>query len=184
VTSGLGEAADPRADALRAAAASRRLDDAFRTYLADRGAKRRPLAEVSASVAGVAQVRLVGDAVVELWRVDATDPTATAAARDALRASLDRLEDWYGALATRLVAAGPLPEPDDADRTAVERLAAAVIAGTATAPDPRRRPTAIRLIWTADYLEVVRRLERSIVAPVRTLRDDTGRRRDTTAVDR
>src|SRR6185312_763074 len=40
-------------DATRAAAASRRLDDAFRTYLAERGTKRIPLADVTGLVTGV-----------------------------------------------------------------------------------------------------------------------------------
>ena len=39
-------------DAARAAAASRRLDDAFRTYLAERGAKRFPLADAAGQPAG------------------------------------------------------------------------------------------------------------------------------------
>ncbi|MDN4614157.1 FUSC family protein [Leifsonia sp. F6_8S_P_1B] len=181
VAAGLGKpldpTSDPRAHALRAAAASRRLDDAFRTYLADRGAKRRPLAEISSAVAGVAQVRLVSDAVLELWRVEAIDPLAADAARGDVAASLDHLERWYAELAARLVAGDPLPEPDDADRTAVERLAAAAIAAASAAPPARsRRPTVVRLIWTADYLEVVRRLERAIVTPVGTLRDDTAPR--------
>ncbi|ERK69437.1 hypothetical protein N136_04239, partial [Leifsonia aquatica ATCC 14665] len=36
--------------------------------------------------------------------------------------------------------------------------------------------TAVRVIWTADYLEVVRRLQSAIVPPARVLRDDTPRR--------
>ena len=55
-------------DAARAAAASRRLDDAFRTYLAERGAKRFPLADVAGLVTGVAGLRLEADAVLDLWR--------------------------------------------------------------------------------------------------------------------
>ena len=57
-------------DAARAAAASRRLDDAFRTYLAERGAKRLPLADVAGLVTGVAGLRLEADAVLDLWRGD------------------------------------------------------------------------------------------------------------------
>ncbi|MGH1526821.1 hypothetical protein ACRAWC_23800 [Leifsonia sp. L25] len=61
--------------------ASRRLDDALRTYLAERGAKRRPLAEVSASVTGVAGVRLASDAIVELWGGQPAADRHTAEAR-------------------------------------------------------------------------------------------------------
>jgi uncharacterized membrane protein YccC len=52
----------PGQDAARAVAASRRLDDAFRSYLAERGAKPVPLAEVTSLVTGVAALRLTADA--------------------------------------------------------------------------------------------------------------------------
>src|SRR6202034_4043700 len=57
-------------DAARAAAASRRLDDAFRTYLAERGAKPVPLADVAGLVTGVVGLRLEADAILDLWRGD------------------------------------------------------------------------------------------------------------------
>ena len=55
-------------DAARAAAASRRLDDAFRTFLAERGTKRFPLADAAGLVTGVAGLRLEADVVRDLWR--------------------------------------------------------------------------------------------------------------------
>ena len=58
----------PAGDAARAAAASRRLDDAFRTYQAERGAKRYPLAYMAGLVTGVAGLRLEADAVLDFWR--------------------------------------------------------------------------------------------------------------------
>ena len=70
------DASAPRAvrrrpsEAARAAAAARRLDDTFRGYLAERGAKRIPLAEVTGLVTGVAGLRLAGDAVLDLWQRD------------------------------------------------------------------------------------------------------------------
>ena len=71
----------PRALAQQAAAASRRLDDTFRGYLAERGAKQIPLAEVTALVTGVAGLRLAADAVLDLWSADGTPPRpATASA--------------------------------------------------------------------------------------------------------
>jgi hypothetical protein len=60
--------AAPADDAFRAAAAARRLDAAFRTYLAERGAKPIPLAEVTRLVTGVAGLRLAADAVLDLDR--------------------------------------------------------------------------------------------------------------------
>ncbi|WP_431219605.1 FUSC family protein [Leifsonia xyli] len=175
VAYGVGErdgVAEPRAQATRAAAASRRLDDAFRTYLAERGAKRRPLAEVSASVTGVAGVRLASDAIVELWGGQPAADRHTAEARSALDDALAGLETWYRRMAEQLVALGPLPQPVPTDPTMVTRLAAAVVDRAEDADD---MVTAVRIIWTADYLEVVSRLETVIVAPVAVLRDDVTR---------
>jgi len=164
-----------RVQSLRAAAASRRLDDAFRTYLAERGTKRRPLAEVSASVTGVAGVRLAGDAILELWDGQEVAGGGTAEAGRVLDASVARLERWYGELATQLAAREPLPQPAPKDPSAPARLADAVAddleSGSADAMG-----TAVRVIWTADYLEVVRRLQSAIVPQARVLRDDTPRR--------
>ena len=61
---------EPTGEAMRAAASSRRLDDTFRGYLAERGAKPVALAEVTSLVTGVAGLRLAADAVLELWRDD------------------------------------------------------------------------------------------------------------------
>ena len=80
---------------MRAAAAARRLDDAFRGYLAERGAKPVPLAEVTSLVTGVGGLRLAADAVLDLWQRDdgsaqATEPaparscSQTSEAREAL----------------------------------------------------------------------------------------------------
>ena len=58
----------PDHDATNAAAASRRLDDAFRSYLAERGPKPVPLADATSLVTGVAGLRLAADAVLDLWQ--------------------------------------------------------------------------------------------------------------------
>ena len=63
-------AAPPTTMADRAAGASRRLDDTFRNYLAERGSKPVPLAAATRLVTGVAALRLAGDAVLNLWQRD------------------------------------------------------------------------------------------------------------------
>ena len=68
----------PTNEAANAAAASRRLDDAFRGYLAERGSKPMPLAEVTSLVTGVAGLRLAADAVLELWQRTTHGRRATA----------------------------------------------------------------------------------------------------------
>jgi uncharacterized membrane protein YccC len=163
---------EPTTEALRAAAASRRLDDTFRTYLAERGTKRVPLAQVTASVTGVAGVRLTGDAILDLWKnhAIATDGDR-AAARAELSSSTQILGNWYRDLGHQLVGQHPLPEPLADDSVADGHLVAAVRrdltdeAGKGTA-------TAVRMIWTGDYLDSVRRLQPDIVGPVSLLGDD------------
>jgi uncharacterized membrane protein YccC len=76
----------PMREAMRAAAASRRLDDTFRNYLAERGSKRLPLAEVSSLMTGVVGLRLAGDAVLDLWRGDGS-PRVEASSRIGMRRS-------------------------------------------------------------------------------------------------
>jgi uncharacterized membrane protein YccC len=167
----------PTAAALRAAAASRRLDDTFRTYLAERGAKRLPLAQVTASVTGVAGVRLASDAILDIWRGETGVAEGDRSnARRELGASAGLLTQWYRDLGRQLVEQHSLPEPLSRDQVADDRLVDAVRhdltddAGNATA-------TAVRIIWTGDYLDVVRRLQSSIVGQVGTLGDDIAPRR-------
>jgi hypothetical protein len=66
----------PTDEAIRAAAAARRFDDAFRSCLAERGAKPVPLAEVTSLVTGVVGLRLAGDAVLTCGSTT-TRPAAT-----------------------------------------------------------------------------------------------------------
>ena len=106
-------------DAARAAAASRRLDDAFRTFLAERGAKRFPLADMAGLVTGVAGLRLEADAVLDLWRGDDGQAGGdVAAARHEILGTADRVTGWYDCLATTMITGGELPQPlaDDTGR--------------------------------------------------------------------
>ena len=154
-------------DAARAAAASRRLDDAFRTFLAERGAKRLPLADMAGLVTGVAGLRLEADAVLDLWRGDDGQTGGdAAAARQEILGTADRVTGWYNDLATTLITGGKLPQPLAHDTAEDGRLVQAVRRdllgndGTATA-------TAVRMIWTSDHLDVIRRLQAAIVPPAR-----------------
>lgn len=169
VAYGLGQCDDtapqgpePVAQSLRAAASSRRLDDTFRTYLAERGTKRRPLAQVAASVTGVAGLRLASDAIVEIWRGQKRVDGDRGAARVALGESVDRLSEWYREFGRQLVDRADVPRPLPQDPEIDARLAEAVTrdlsddSGNATA-------TAVRIIWTGDYLDVVRRLQPVII---------------------
>jgi hypothetical protein len=154
-------------DAARAAAASRRLDDAFRTYLAERGAKPVPLAVMAGLVTGVAGLRLEADAVLDLWQGgDGQAGGDVAAARQEILGTAERVTGWYDDLATTIVTGGELPQPLAHDMDADGRLVRAVRRdllgddGTASA-------TAVRMIWTGDHLDVARRLQAAITSPAR-----------------
>jgi uncharacterized membrane protein YccC len=155
----------PDGDAARAAAASRRLDDAFRTYLAERGAKPVPLADVAGLVTGVAGLRLEADAVLDLWRADDGQSGGdAAAARREILGTAERVTGWYDGLATTMITGGELPQPLAHDKAADGRLVRAVrrdLLGN----DGKASAIAVRMIWTGDHLDVVRRLQAAIVSP-------------------
>ena len=154
-------------DAARAAAASRRLDDAFRTYLAERGTKRLPLADMAGLVTGVAGLRLEADAVLDLWRGDDGQTGGdVAAARHEILGMAERVTGWYDGLATTMITGGELPQPLAPDKAADGRLVQAVRRDL-LGDDGRATATAVRMIWTGDHLDVVRRLQAPIISPAR-----------------
>src|SRR4029077_16432281 len=112
----------PTADALEAVAASRRLDDAFRSDLADRGAKPVPLAEVTSLVTGVAALRLTADAVLDLWQRDQhqAEGDRTAAGAELVQSSV-RVNGWYDELAASLSDRHEVPVPLARDEDAGDR---------------------------------------------------------------
>jgi uncharacterized membrane protein YccC len=164
---GASSAAAPLEDAARAAATARRLDDTFRSYLAERGAKPVPLAEVTSLVTGVGGLRLAADAVLDLWqREDGASTGDRAEARRELLQASKLVKVWYDDLARSLVDGGEPCEPLAHDRVADGRLVDAVRHDLRGA-DGRASATAVRMIWTGDHLDAARRLQRIIVGPAR-----------------
>ena len=163
--SGLPDVAVPTREAVRAAAAARRMDDTFRGYLAERGAKALPLAEVTRLVTGVAGLRLAADAVLDLWERDEVRADGDrAAARAELLRNSELIKAWYDDLAESLDGHRPVPEPLDRDRAADERLLSAV-RHDLSGQDGQASGTAVRMIWTGDHLDAARRLQASLVQP-------------------
>ncbi len=154
----------PVEQAAQAAAAARRLDDTFRGYLAERGAKPLPMAEVTALVTGVVGLRLAGDAVLQLWDGDAADGGDRAAARRELLSGSDMVRGWYARFAESLVGQGAVPEPLSPDAVADGRLVNAV-GQDLRDRDGNATATAVRVIWTGDHLDAVRRLQSMLVGP-------------------
>jgi uncharacterized membrane protein YccC len=155
----------PTAPAKRAAAASRRLDDAFRTYLTERSRRRVPLAQAAAAVAGVAGIRLISDAIVAMWQdEDGAASGDRARARRALDASARAVAEWCRQYSRRLVALEDPPRPLDPDPASTAELIDSVRLDLSDASG-RSTPTAVRIVWTGDYLDAVRRVQSQIVAP-------------------
>ncbi|UXY23894.1 FUSC family protein [Streptomyces cynarae] len=151
-----------------AAAAARRLDDAFRTYLAERGQKPVPLADMTTLVTGIVGLRLAADAVLGLWQ-RAAQPYGEAdraQARLVLLSAAGRVSGWYRDLAAGLGRDGsvrdPLPRNPTAEAQLVDSLRRDLSDEQGRATD-----TAVRIIWTADHLDAARRLQPSLAAAAR-----------------
>jgi hypothetical protein len=159
----------PSNQSQRAAAASRRLDDAYRGYLAERGTKSISLADATTLLNGVAGLRLAADAVHDLWRGDdCLAPGDRTAAKAQLTAMADRVVGWYDALAASLGGRGAVPDPLPADPVADERLGATVRHDLRD-HDGLANATAVRMVWTGDHLDAARRLAASLVGPTRKI---------------
>ncbi|UWE09928.1 FUSC family protein [Actinacidiphila bryophytorum] len=162
-TAGPEPAAAPLAAGRQAAAAARRLDDAFRSYLAERGPKPVPLAEMTTLVTGVIGLRLAADAVLGMWQRagDVHSDAERAAARSELLSGADRISGWYHGLAAGLDGSGSVPVPLPHDGAGDARLVAAVRRDLRD-EDGRATATAVRIVWTGDHLDAARRLQSSL----------------------
>ena len=147
-----------------------RLDDAFRQFLAERGAKHVPLAEASSLVTGTVALRLSADAVVDLWHdVDGAKDLGNAD-REVV-ASAQQIERWYDSLAESLSLDGHMPpDPISGKQIGEDRWAAALAADAV----PGTEMSAVRVIWTADHLDAARRLQPKLAEAARTAAESRG----------
>ncbi|MCX5414249.1 FUSC family protein [Streptomyces sp. NBC_00059] len=150
-----------------AAAAARRLDDAFRGFLAERGTKKIALADITALMTAVTVLRLTADAVVELWD---QDDLAQAVDHRAARAEILRggllVCSWYREAARALSGYGEVPPMTPRDKSANEQMGE-VGRRELVEDQVWSTSTAIRLIWTADHIAVARQLQGSVAGPAR-----------------
>jgi uncharacterized membrane protein YccC len=176
--------APPTAQAVRAAAAARRMDDTFRSFLAERGEKMLQLAEVTRLITGVAGLRLAADAVLDLWdRDDGSTPNDRAAARIEVLEHLETIRGWYEDLAGSLEGRGRVPAALARDEDAAVRLIQTVRRDLRD-EDGRATATAVRMIWTGDHLDAVRRLQRALVQPATIATDHVAGRSPRGSADR
>jgi uncharacterized membrane protein YccC len=152
----------PTREANRAAEATRRLDDAFRNYLAERGAKPIPLAEVTNLLIGSTAVRLTADAILALWRgSDPPVPGTATEARNALVDTANSARCWFDQLAQSLASGTDIDDP----RLADSESRAAFLAALADDLGSRdgRAATAARLVWTDLAVSAALIVQRNIV---------------------
>ena len=162
--SGLVPAA-PLAEARQAAAAARRLDDAFRTYLAERGHKHVPLADMTTLVTGVVGLRLAADAVLALWQrvPDGAQSADGDQARVEIEGAAGRVTNWYVQLGDALERRTAIPDLVQRVPAAAARLVQSVREELAD-EDGRATADAVRIIWTGDHVDAARRLQPGLAA--------------------
>jgi hypothetical protein len=115
----------------------------------------------------VVGLRLEADAVLDLWRGDDGRTAGdVAAARHELLNNTERVTGWYDGLATTIITGGEVPQPLAHDPAGDGRLVRAVRRDL-LGDDGRASATAVRMIWTDDHLDVVRRLQAAIISPAR-----------------
>jgi uncharacterized membrane protein YccC len=143
-----------------AAGASRRLDDVFRTYLAERGAKPVPFADVATLVTGVSILRFSADAVAEYGDHHLTTQDEWTDARQRVAEMSTSIVGWYREFASRFQgesAAGQLSPQTIGGDLVINAVRDQLV--RTSAPDLEE---AMRILWTADQLAAVERLEVSV----------------------
>ncbi|GHJ42171.1 FUSC family protein [Streptomyces sp. TS71-3] len=174
----------------RAAAAARRLDDAWRGFLVERGTKHLPLADVTALITAVAVLRLTADAILGLWSHEPAHTAGAGAARGEMLRAGALLADWYQRTAHALAGYGRVPGRLSSLAALDSEMAEAVrsdLARTGRAtpvPTDEASRTAVKVVWTADHLDVARRIQVSMAEPARIVAEyqrdvATGSRRPT-----
>jgi uncharacterized membrane protein YccC len=146
--------------------AARRLDDAFREYLSERGSKSVSLADVSDLIAGVTAVRITADSIQELWNAKASlDSGDQHVVREALSQALDSIARWYGQLSEVIVGEQTsLAAPSDFSFS-VQQIVDAVRVDL-TEDDGRGTNAAFKIVWTDDYLRQLHDLQQRLLPVV------------------
>ncbi len=151
--------------AYEAMAASHRLDDAFRQFMTERGAKPMALPAVTHLVTGCVQVLSVAQTLATLPHPPvSTDPApepldSVRAAEDGVANAFDSVQRWFEALSRALGgrhAEMPVIEPV-VDGWHPELVMAVEDARSARRPD--QMVAALRLLWLSERLMDLRRLQ-------------------------
>ena len=149
----------------RALAARQRLDDAFRHFLAEPGAKRVPMDAVAALAGAATRLRLVADSLDELSAKDVGGPLPAdlVLAGAELRAVADGVDLWYRTLGDLLAgrrSTVPAADPPDSQlpQDVVGHLRTGLDGG-----DKAAARHALLLLWCAQHLDSLRGVEPDLV---------------------
>ncbi len=153
-----------------AMAAARRLDDAYRQYLAERGAKRVPLSVITRLVTGTARIRLTAvtlDGLPDLAVPGTPGPLPEVVkARATVSSECAAVESWFDQFASSLGGRSPaVPAAPPVD----ERLAPELADAWAAVRREGRREGVIavlRLLWVEERMADLRRLQADLAGTV------------------
>jgi uncharacterized membrane protein YccC len=156
-------------------AAAVRLDDALRQYLAEQGAKRVPLEDVTALANGASRVRLAGSAVSRLL---ASYPAPEPLIDDAylerpvgvLRGRSDDLTSWYVHLGDVLSGTSATVPSLNTSRSDVSFLDV-VLPAVDKCGDEDRAVRAERLLWAGQYVGDVGAARSDLIRPAGLVRE-------------
>ena len=160
----LGAAGDPGVELRNMLAAGRRLDDALRQYLAERGAKSVALADLTGAANGAVRLRLAGQAIAGLRLRDHGYGGAQehlGSSSDLLRGEARVLCDWFSSVGDALDPHHPgQAPPQSGDLAPVEEvldvLRRDLMVSVAAGADTEHAKS---LLWTSLYLQDLRLLE-------------------------
>jgi uncharacterized membrane protein YccC len=160
---------DPVVARAGAQAAARRLDDAFREFLSEQGAKSVTLGDVGTLIAGVTAVRTTADSIQDLWSAhDVKSSSDRRVVREALSQGTRSVADWFAELSGVLLGSrATLSEPHDFSVSFPELVTTvrhdlSDVAGSGTA-------VAFKIVWTDDYLRQLHQLQRRMLPVIATI---------------
>jgi uncharacterized membrane protein YccC len=166
-----GDPARPEQAAQAAGAAARRLDDAFRQYLAERSTKRVSLDVVATLVAGTRRVQRTGLSLLALARTTDGAVPGEGCARS-LDRELEALHRWYATLGEALVE-GHAPPPQHQRDTRARTRVLDCVRHAVSGDDDERIGPALSLLWASQHLDNLWRLEAHLMAGVPFVRART-----------
>jgi uncharacterized membrane protein YccC len=151
----------------QALGAARRLDDAFRQYLAERGAKQVPLPVVTRLLTGCASIRLTARTLDNLPVLTEPDGSPSIEpverARRAVVASCGALEQWYGEFAGTLAGRSVPDVATVPDRGGLPDLLADAWVAARRSGRPDEVIAVLRYLWVAERLQDLTSLQLDLV---------------------